>query len=129
MNIDEVEAFRLAIETAGERGWNWRAPYYLHLDDGEWQIQSEGEFNIRIVAASGEVRAESVDPYVLDPLAALTIAKAFATDRGLPWKPGFSLVFEDGCWVVGSSQSQFGGQRWIFVGEDGRVVRHEVNPK
>jgi hypothetical protein len=35
MNIDEFEAFKIARIAAHDRGWQWRPPFWISLDEGE----------------------------------------------------------------------------------------------
>lgn len=125
-NVDELHAFRLARVTAHERGWPWRPPYFINLDEGEWQVHAENEYIIRIDAQRGELVPE---PGQLDPLLALTHAKSYALDQGLGWKPAFSLDLHPEGWEVGACQSRFGGQTHIYVSHQGDIIRHHVNSK
>ena len=73
--IDELEAFRLAAATAAARKWPWRPPYWLDLDNGEWSVRSEGEFEVRVDAESGNVRPANADVASFEPTQALMIAR------------------------------------------------------
>lgn len=128
MAIDEVEAFKLAADEARSRGWEWRPPFFWYLEEGEWQVHAESERSIRINAITGEPKVEAEIKY-LDPLAAFSIAKSYASEQGLSWKPSFSLELNQGHWSVGACQSQFGGQVHIQVSHQGEVVASSVNPK
>lgn len=124
--VDEIRAFELATQAARTRGWPWRPLYWIAFEDGAWEVTAASEDIIRIDAATGDVL-----PAVpaLDPVRALSVAREFARTHALTWKPAFMLELERSHWVVGSCQSQLGGQVRILVSHDGRVVKHDVNPK
>ncbi len=125
MAIDEIEAFKLAADAANNRRWHWRPPYWIDLDEGEWQVQAANEAVIRINATTGEMQSEAE----LEPHSALSIAKSYAIEHGLPWKPGFSLQLAPGHWIVGARHSQLGGQLSIQVSHEGAVLGSSINPK
>lgn len=126
MHADEIEALRIAGAAAQTRGWPWRPPYWIDLEDGEWRVQAENECVIRISEATGRITPEIVP---LDPSIAISAAKDYARSRGLGWKPSFTMRLESDCWEVGSCQHQLGGQTHIYVSHQGVVLRHWVNPK
>lgn len=126
MKIDEVEAFRLAMAEGRRRGLPWQPPYGIHLEDGRWVINATSEYEVTIDAESGAY-VNAAD--LLDPLSALTAAKLYASQRGVPWKPAFTIELRAGRWVVGSSMSQLGGQVWYVFDDQEQVVQHRVNPK
>lgn len=126
MQMDEIEAFRLATASARAEGWPWRAPYWIDLVDGEWEIQAEGAYVIRVNSTTGKVVESSA---ILDPALALARAKRHAQESGLQWKPGFSLQLDRTCWHVGACQSQLGGQVSIQISHEGDVAGTYVNPK
>jgi hypothetical protein len=126
MVTDEIEAFRIACISARDRGWPWQPPYWLELNNGEWQIQAECERIIRVSQTNGNVIPEVAS---LDPIAAMSVARTYALENSLPWRPGFSLTLSPEHWVIGACQSQFGGQTSIYVNHRGEAVRHWVNPK
>jgi len=41
MTIEEFEAFKIASIAARDRGWPWRPPFWISLDDGEWEVHAE----------------------------------------------------------------------------------------
>ena len=126
MTSDEIEVFKTACRTARERAWAWRPPFFIELDDDEWQVQAESESIIRIHDSTGAV----VDCEMqLDPVQALTIARDYAKQNNLPWRPAFTLMVNSEGWAVGCNQSRFGGQTDIYVSHRGEVLRHRVNPK
>lgn len=127
--IDELEAFRLAAATAAARKWPWGPPYWLDLDNGEWSVRSEGEFEVRVDAASGNVRPANADIASLEPTQALMIARKAALQNGHKWHPSFSLELTPTHWIVGARQSQLGGQLTIHVDHSGVVTSSHVNPK
>jgi len=130
MSTNETEAFRVASETAAERGWPWRPPFVIHLENGCWDVCAEAELTVRVDLTSGQAIAEpSAQEAILEPLAALLQAKEFAGANGLTWKPSFSLQCTPTHWVVGACQAQFGGQVYIHIGHDGQVQHSMVNPK
>ncbi len=108
MTTDEIEVFRTAY------------------DDGEWQVHADNESIIRIDDVTGKI-VTSADR--LDPELALSIARDYARENGLRWKPAFTLVLKSDGWEVGCCQSQFGGQTYINLSHDGKVLRHWINPK
>ncbi len=128
MAVDEIEAFKRATSAASARGWQWRPPFWIALEDGEWLVQAENENAsiVRLRVEDGEILSEAS---VLDPVVALALAREHAQKSGLAWKPSFSLVLTQDGWVVGCSQSQFGGQTSIEVHHSGAIGRTSVNPK
>ena len=87
--VDELRAFELATEAARKRGWPWRPPYGIALEEGKWIVcaASDPEEEVVIDCASGEVFF-SEPP--LDPLRAFGIAREYAQAHDLPWRPAFS---------------------------------------
>lgn len=128
MAIDEIEAFKRAADEAQSRGWEWRPPFFWYLEEGEWQVHAESERTIRINVISGAPKVEEEIEF-LDPLRALSVAKSYASNEGLSWKPGYSLELSRSHWSVGACQSQFGGQVHIQVSHQGEVIGSSVNPK
>jgi hypothetical protein len=126
MDIDEFKAFEIATTAAHDRGWPWRPPYWISIDDGEWQVHAESECIVRISVTTGEVASQVGS---VNPLIAMAAAKAYALKNGLPWKPAFSLYLTVEGWDVGACQSQLGGQMNIYVSHQGEVIRHRINPK
>jgi len=127
--IDELEAFSLAAATAAARNWSWRPPFWLDLNDGEWSVRSEGEFEVRIDAGSGEIRPAHLQVSSLDPSRALLLAREFARQNGQKWHSSFSLELTPTHWIVGARQNQLGGQLSIHVDHEGVVTSSRVNPK
>ncbi len=127
--IDEIEAFKLARATAAGRNWPWRPPFWLALADDQWSVRSEGEYDVRIDATSGEPLPEAEQHAQLDPVEALSIARDFAIQNGQSWKPCFALELTPTHWIVGARQGQFGGQLTVEVDHSGAVVASRVNPK
>ena len=127
---DEITAFNIAAETAGQRGWPWLPPFAMSLEDWCWQVSAEPELRVSVAVDSGTATAElgGLDG-ALDPLEALTQAGRFAAEHGMPWKPMFTLECNATHWVVGACQAQLGGQVHIHVGHDGQVRHSSVNPK
>jgi hypothetical protein len=126
MNIDEFEAFRIARITAHDRGWQWRPPFWISFDEGEWQVHAESECVVRLSAQTGDLVPQTG---VVDPLIAMAAAKEYALKNDLSWKPAFSLCLSAEGWDVGACQSQFGGQTNIYVSHHCEVIRHQINPK
>jgi hypothetical protein len=126
IEIDEFEAFKIASLAARDRGWQWRPPYWISIDDGEWKVHAESECVVRIIAQTG-----LLVPAIggVDPLVAMAAAKEYALKNGLHWKPAFSLYLTVEGWSVGSCQSQLGCQTTIYVSHQGEVIRHQINPK
>ena len=114
------------MQAARERGLAWRPPYAIDLEDGVWEVHAGNDAVIRIDPASGKI---SLLDEVIDPLVAFAIAREFALQNGLRWKPSFTLLLSNAEWNIGSCQSQFGGQVHIYVDHRGTVVRHWLNPK
>ncbi|WP_157131694.1 hypothetical protein [Piscinibacter gummiphilus] len=130
MSTDEIKAFQVAATTATLRGWPWRPPFMIHLEEGRWEVCADADLTVRVDVASGRAIPEPT-PHeaILDPLTALMRARTFAAAHGLSWKPSFSLECTLTHWVVGACQAQFGGQAFIHVAHDGEVLHSAVNPK
>ena len=126
MAIDEIEALKAALDVTPANKWPLRPAFWISLDAGEWHVHIEHECLIRIDQAGGQIVRE---PSWLDPPTAMSIARAYATEHSLTWKPSFSLQLESDHWIVGSCQSQLGGQTSIKVSHQGLVLSHFVNPR
>lgn len=126
MTIDEIQALKAAIDVAPSDEWLWQPMFFISLNAGEWHVHIERECVVRISQTSGSPIRESSR---LDPATALSIARSYAADHSLAWKPSFSLQLGSSHWIVGSCQSQFGGQTSINVSHQGVVLGHSVNPK
>jgi len=127
--IDELEAFSRSAVAAAARQWSWRPPYWLDLKNGEWSVRSEGEFEVRVDAGSGEVRPANDELASLDPRQALLLAREAALQNGQKWHPSFSLELTPTHWIVGARQNQLGGQLTICVDHSGVVTSSRINPK
>lgn len=123
MNIDEVRALEIAVAAVGADKVSQAAEYWLDLEDGYWQVGST-ERVVWINAGSGKFVGD-----FLSPVSALAAARLYVQANSLSWKPTFTLSLKPDYWIVGSCQSQFGGQTYIYVSHDGSVTRHAVNPK
>lgn len=130
MTDSEISAFSIAKDCAAQRGLPWLPPFSVYLEGAEWIVSAEADFSVsvRVSAGRADVSFPKLDG-VLDPLEAFTQAKAYALERRLNWKPGFTLSCDTSHWTIGSCQSQFGGQVRIYVAHDGTVLGSDVNPK
>ncbi len=126
MNIDEIEALKIALEQAGNQNSALISEIWIELNNETWEVGSMPERVIRIDSDSGKVLSNS---NFLNAIEAFTIAKEYAAANFLNWRPGFSLALDDKCWNVSSCQSQLGGQVYIHVAHNGEVIKHFVNPK
>lgn len=123
MNADDVRALEIAVSSVGPDKVPQAAEYWLDLENGYWEVGSTGRV-AWISAASGQLVSD-----FLSPVSAFTAAKLYAQANSLGWKPAFTLALKADHWIVGSCQSQFGGQTYIYVAHDGRVTRHSINSK
>jgi hypothetical protein len=123
MSVDEIRALEAAVSAVDDDKASPAAEYWLNLEDGYWEVGSTDRV--------AWVRADSGDlvSNFLSPVSALAAAKFYAHTNSLGWKPTFTLRLKPDHWIVGSCQSQFGGQTYIYVSHDGSVTRHSVNPK
>ena len=126
MKINEVEALAKSIEYLSSKNKGLVPPIWIELVESNWEIGSANEAIVRINSESGEVLSKLE---CLSPVDALLIAKSYAADNNLKWKPGFALSIESEYWNVGACQSQLGGQVYIHVSHEGKVIKHFVNPK
>jgi hypothetical protein len=125
MNVDDLRALEIAV-SAVEPGTAPQATrYWLDFEDGYWEVGSA--YEERVVWIDANI-GQSVSNF-LSPVRALAAAKLYAQANSLGWKPSFTLQLKRDCWIVGSCQSQFGGQTYVHVSHDGNVNRHWVNPK
>lgn len=125
MNVDDVQALEIAISKMRLDKVSQASLYWLDFEDGYWEVRADHEeLVVWIDADTGEPVAD-----FLSPVRALAAAKLYAQVNSLRWKPALTLKLTRNCWVVGSCQSQFGGQTYIEVAHDGNVTRHWVNPK
>ena len=125
MAIDEVAAFRNATHAAQSRGWPWQPPYWIDLVNGEWEVQAEGAYVLRVDGTTGEI----VSAQSLDPLVALEVARHHVQEEGLSWRPGFSIQLDGSVLLIGACQSQFGGNITVRVDHQGKIVGLFINPK
>jgi hypothetical protein len=125
--IDEIEAFSRSPAVAAARNWSWRPPYWLDLNNSEWSVRSEGEFEVRLDAASGEVRPADAALASLDPRQALMLAREAALQAGHKWHPSFSLELTPAHWIVGARQDQLGGQLTIYVDHSSSRARRRTD--
>lgn len=123
MNIDETRALEIAVSATGNDKPPHAARYWLDLENGYWEVGST-ERVAWIGAANGQLLSD-----FSRPVNAFAAAKLYAQANSLGWKPTFTLELKLDCWIVGSCQSQFGGQTYIYVSHQGSVIRHSVNPK
>jgi hypothetical protein len=123
MSVDEIGALELAVSAVGDNNASPPAEYWLNLEDGYWEVGSTDRV-AWVSADSGNLVRN-----FLSPVRALAAAKSYAHTNSLGWKPTFTLRLKPEHWIVGSCQSQFGGQTYIYVSHDGSVTRHSVNPK
>jgi hypothetical protein len=123
--IDEIQAFEMAIAHARKGGAEWLQPFWIVREKDTWDVGASSEAILSIDAKSGNI----VAPDNLDAIRAFALAKQYAASNQLSWKPMFTVEWRKGCWCVGSSQSQLGGQCYINFDREMNVVGHVVNPK
>ncbi|PMQ07552.1 hypothetical protein DyAD56_02170 [Dyella sp. AD56] len=126
MDTDEIQTLKLALSAASHNGVHRRASYFIGLGDGEWVVHVETSLSFRVSQSTGMLIPDDLH---LDASEALRIAREYAVSHQLRWEPAFSLEPERGGWKVGARQSQLGGQLFIDIGSDGRVLEHRVNPR
>ena len=124
MAVDELQAFQIARQEAQQRHRPWGPGFYIVLENGIWQVFAEVERNTFIDAETGQVISD-----FLDPFDAFSIARNYAKEHKLHWRPMFSLQLHPRHWEVGACQSQLGGQLSIDISHSRDVLRHSVNPK
>jgi hypothetical protein len=123
MIVDELQALEIAISTLTANRSSQPAQYSIDFEDGYWQVGATDSV-AWINAGSGRLIGD-----FLSPLRALAAAKLYAQANSLKWTPSFTLELKPECWIVGSCQSQLGGQTYIYLSHDGNVTKHSVNPK
>lgn len=126
MATDEIQALKLALSAASSNGAPSRASYFIELSNEEWVVLVEASLSFRVSQSTGMLIP---DDKCLDAAEALRIAREYAVSHQLRWDPAFSLEPGRSSWKVGARLSQLGGQLYIDVGYDGRVLEHRVNPK